>query len=351
MFNDKSIAITGGTGTFGRKFAELVLQRYKLRRLIIFSRDELKQYEMAHRFSPVEYPEIRYFIGDVRDMDRLKEAFRDVDYVIHAAGMKQVFAAEYNPFEAIKTNVLGAQNVIRACIACGVRKAVALSTDKAGAPISLCGATKLCSDKLFIAGNAMSGGSAPMFSVVRYGNVFDATDGVVSLFLKQRNGGILTITDPRMTRFSITQKEAVEFVLKSMLRMKGGEIFIPRIPSYRIADLAKAIAPMASLQTIGMRQGERLNEVLIPEDESWHTVEYENHYQILPVDQLGQFDSEMCEKNAKSVPPGFTYRSNTNPCFLSVEELKKSILQSHPHQVNLFMPQIDMVKNQIQQLN
>ncbi len=327
MFDGTTVAITGGTGSFGRKFAETLLQRYRMNRLVIFSRDELKQYEMQRLFPPARYPAIRYFLGDVRDPERLHEAFRGVQYVIHAAALKQVPAAEYNPFEAIKTNVLGAQNVIRACIQHRVKGVIALSTDKAAAPINLYGATKLCSDKLFVAANAMSGGPEPRFSVVRYGNVFGSRGSVVPLFLRQRDAGVLTLTDNRMTRFSITLQAGVDFVIKTMERMTGGGIYVPKIPSYRITDVAAAIAPDCPVNQIGIRPGEKLHEVMIPEDESWHTLEFDDHYLILPSDLWGTRGRIMISKGAKTCENGFAYSSGSNEQFLSVNELRTMVRQ------------------------
>ncbi|MBN2343363.1 MAG: UDP-N-acetylglucosamine 4,6-dehydratase (inverting) [Deltaproteobacteria bacterium] len=327
MFDGTSVAITGGTGSFGKKFVETLLTRYRLHRLIVFSRDELKQYEMSRIFPNNAYPALRYFIGDVRDPDRLYEAFRGVDYVIHAAAIKQVPAAEYNPFEAIKTNVLGAQNVIRACIERGVKRVIALSTDKAAAPINLYGATKLCSDKLFVAANSMSGGPEPRFSVVRYGNVFGSRGSVVPLFLKQRKSGSLTITDERMTRFSITLQAGVDFVIKTMEIMNGGGIYVPKIPSYRITDVAEAVSPNVPVNKIGIRAGEKLHEVMIPEDESWHTLEFDDYYVILPSDQWSTRGKIMMKKGAKACSPGFVYSSGTNDWFLSVDELRSMVRQ------------------------
>ncbi|MBN2714295.1 MAG: UDP-N-acetylglucosamine 4,6-dehydratase (inverting) [Deltaproteobacteria bacterium] len=327
MLDGKTVAITGGTGSFGKKFVETVLARFRVARLIVFSRDELKQYEMQRQFPPQQYPAMRYFIGDVRDPQRLHEAFRNVDYVIHAAAIKQVPAAEYNPFEAIKTNVLGAQNVIRACIENRVKKVVALSTDKAAAPINLYGATKLCSDKLFVAANAMSGGPEPQFAVVRYGNVFGSRGSVVPLFLKQRDTGILTVTDDRMTRFSITLSDGVDFVLKTMERMMGGGIHVPKIPSYRITDVATAIAPGNPVNRIGIRPGEKLHEVMIPEDESWHTLEFDDHYLILPSDDWSTRGRLLINKGAVPCQQGFSYNSGTNDQFLSVDQLRVMVRQ------------------------
>jgi UDP-N-acetylglucosamine 4,6-dehydratase len=278
LFKGKSILVTGGTGSFGRKFAEIILKRYQPERLIIFSRDEFKQSEMAQAFSYNHHPPIRYFVGDVRDKERLYRAFHNVDYVIHAAALKQVPAAEYNPFEAVKTNILGAQNVINAAIDQGVKKILALSTDKAANPINLYGATKLCSEKLFIAGNSYVGADHCIFSVVRYGNVVGSRGSVIPFFLEQRKTGVLPITDPRMTRFWITLEQSVEFVLNCLEWMVGGELFIPKIPSMTILDLAKAIAPECKIRIVGMRPGEKLHEVLLPRNEARHALELPTHY-------------------------------------------------------------------------
>jgi len=332
MFNGSTVAITGGTGSFGKKLVTTLLERYRLNRLIIFSRDELKQSEMAEAFPPSKYPVLRYFIGNVRDADRLSEAFRGVDYVVHAAALKQVPAAEYNPFEAIKTNVLGAQNVIRACIDQGVKRVIALSTDKAANPINLYGATKLCSDKLFVAANAMSGGPEPRFSVVRYGNVVASRGSVIPLFIKQRKSGVISVTDKRMTRFSITLQQGVDFVLASMERMDGGGIFVPKLPSYKIVDVAEAVAPDARIESIGVRSGEKLHEVMVPEDESWHTLEFDNHYLILPVQHWGTRGRILQrKKGAKPCEGGFSYVSDTNDKWLSVEDIRAMVLEYEQH--------------------
>ncbi len=282
MFNDKTILITGGTGSFGKKCTEIILKRYKPKKLIIFSRDELKQFEMAQTFSDKKYSCVRYFIGDVRDKERLYRAFQGVDYIIHAAALKQVPTAEYNPFEAVKTNIIGAENIINAAIDKGVKKIIALSTDKAANPINLYGATKLCSDKLFIAGNAYVGREDAVFSVVRYGNVVGSRGSVVPFFLKQKETGVLTITDPRMTRFWITLEQGVDFVLSCLERMVGGELFVPKIPSMNIMDLAKAIAPECETKIIGIRPGEKLHEVMVPKDEARMTLDFGTHYVIQP---------------------------------------------------------------------
>src|SRR4030042_5907350 len=272
-----SILITGGTGSFGKKCTEMILNKYRPKKLIIFSRDELKQFEMAQQFPGSEYDSMRYFIGDVRDKELLYRAFNKVDYIIHAAALKQVPAAEYNPFEAIKTNILGAENVINVAIDKGVKKVIALSTDKAANPINLYGATKLCSDKLFIAGNAYVGREESTFSVVRYGNVVGSRGGVIPFFLEKRKTGVLPITDPRMTRFWITLDQGVNFVLESLGRMVGGELFVPKLPSMNIMDLAKAIAPECKTKIIGIRPGEKLHEIMIPRDDARKTIEFERY--------------------------------------------------------------------------
>ncbi|MBN1472352.1 MAG: UDP-N-acetylglucosamine 4,6-dehydratase (inverting) [Syntrophaceae bacterium] len=321
MLNDKSILITGGTGSFGKKCTEIILNRYKPQRLIIFSRDELKQFEMAQQFPDSEYHCIRYFIGDVRDKERLNRAFRNVDYVIHAAALKQVPAAEYNPFEAIKTNILGAQNVINVAIDQGVKKVIALSTDKAANPINLYGATKLCSDKLFIAGNSYVGRDHSIFSVVRYGNVAGSRGSVIPFFLKCKGDGILPITDSRMTRFWITLEQGVNFVLSCLEKMIGGELFVPKLPSMNIMDIAKAIAPECKTKIIGIRPGEKLHELLITKDDARRTLEFENYYIIQP-----EFHFWMHRYNshaAKPVVDDFEYNSGTNPWQLTIGEMQK----------------------------
>jgi UDP-N-acetylglucosamine 4,6-dehydratase len=323
MLNDKNILITGGTGSFGKKATEVILKRYKPRRLIIFSRDELKQFEMAQVFSVKEYPCMRYFIGDVREKERLHRAFHNVDYVIHAAALKQVPAAEYNPFEAVRTNILGAQNVISAAIDQQVKKVIALSTDKAANPINLYGATKLCSDKLFIAGNAYVGRDHTISSVVRYGNVLGSRGSVIPLFQKQKKKGVITITDPRMTRFWITLERGVNFVLKCLEKMVGGELFIPKIPSMNIMDLAKAVCPECKTDVIGIRPGEKLHEVMVPKDEAHRTLEYEDYYLIQP--DFRFFQHRFNNDNGKPVAKDFEYNSGTNPWRLSIDEMKEMI--------------------------
>jgi len=325
LFNDKNILITGGTGSFGRKCTEIILQRYKPRKLIIFSRDELKQYEMAHQFPASKFSCMRYFIGDVRDKERLYRAFHRVNYVIHAAALKQVPAAEYNPFEAVKTNIIGAQNLINAAIDHNVQRVIALSTDKAANPINLYGATKLCSDKLFVAGNAYVGRDHTRFAVVRYGNVVGSRGSVIPFFLKQKKTGTLSITDPRMTRFWITLEQGVNFVLQCFDKMVGGEIFVPKIPSMNIMDLARAIAPECRTEVVGIRPGEKIHEVMIPSDDARSTLEFDSHYLIRPT--FNYFERRFCENDCRPVADDFEYNSGTNSWWLTVEELK-AILQA-----------------------
>jgi len=326
MLNDKNILITGGTGSFGKKATEIILQRFNPTKLIIFSRDELKQFEMAQQFPDSKYECMRWFIGDVRDKERLYRAFLNVDFVIHAAALKQVPAAEYNPFEAVKTNILGAQNVINAAIDQKVKKVIALSTDKAANPINLYGATKLCSDKLFIAGNSYVGRDDTTFSVVRYGNVLGSRGSVIPFFLERKKTGVLPITDPRMTRFWITLEQGVDFVLKCLERMVGGELYVPKIPSMNIMDLAKAICPDCEMKIIGIRAGEKLHEVMVPKDDARRTLEYEDHYLIQPDFRYFQrrFNGEM----GKPVADDFEYSSDTNSQWLSVQELKEMVKES-----------------------
>ena len=323
MLNDKVILITGGTGSFGKKCTEIILKRYKPKKLIIFSRDELKQFEMAQVFPDKKYPCIRYFIGDVRDKERLHRAFHGVDFVIHAAALKQVPAAEYNPFEAVKTNILGAENIINVAIDQGVKKIIALSTDKAANPVNLYGATKLCSDKLFIAGNSYGGDAGTIFSVVRYGNVVGSRGSVIPLFLKQKESGVLTITDPRMTRFWITLEKGVSFVLGCLERMVGGELFVPKLPSMNIMDLARAIAPECTTKIIGIRPGEKLHEVMIPRDDARNTLGFSDYYMIQP--NFRFFERRYKNSKGKSVPEDFEYNSGTNKQWLTVKELKRMV--------------------------
>lgn len=324
IFKGKTVLITGGTGSFGKKVTEILLKYYQLERVIIFSRDEFKQSEMAKTFPDSKYPAIRYFVGDVRDKERLERAFHNVDYVIHAAALKQVPAAEYNPFEAVKTNILGAQNVINAALDQGVKKVLALSTDKAANPINLYGATKLCSDKLFIAGNSYAGHDSSKFSVVRYGNVVGSRGSVVPFFLEQRKEGVLSITDRRMTRFWITLEHAVDFVFQCLERMVGGELFIPKIPSMNIMDLAKAIAPECDTRVVGIRPGEKIHEILLPQSEARKTLEFENGYVVQP--DFDFWGSRFVQsEHDKPVPEDFEYSSNTNVHFLTVNEMRQLI--------------------------
>jgi len=325
MFDGKTILITGGTGSFGKKFVETVLERYSPKKIIVFSRDELKQYEMAQEFSQ---DFIKYMIGDVRDLERLKMAMRGVDFVVHAAALKQVPIAEYNPMECIKTNIHGAENVINAAMERGVKKVIALSTDKAANPISLYGATKLASDKLFISANNLT--SDTRFSVVRYGNVIGSRGSVVPFFIKKIKEGAkrLPITDERMTRFLITLQEGVEFVLKSFQRMKGGEIFVPKIPSMKIVDLAKALAPDIPIEIVGIRAGEKLHEVMCPADESHLTIEFKDHFVIEPTIKLADDRDFFCNslnECGKRVKRGFEYNSGLNDWWLTKEEFLRKI--------------------------
>jgi UDP-N-acetylglucosamine 4,6-dehydratase/5-epimerase len=315
-----TLLITGGTGSFGRRLAATLLRDARLRRLIVLSRDELKQSEMREALPERENPSLRFFLGDVRDRDRLHRAFNGVDYVVHAAAIKQVPAAEYNPFEAIKTNVLGAQNVIEEAIDRGLKGVVALSTDKAANPINLYGATKLCSDKLFVAGNAYVGGDGTKFSVVRYGNVVGSRGSVVPLFQRLRSTGVVPITDARMTRFWITLQQGVQFVLDSLLRMRGGEIFVPKIPSIRVTDLATALAPECRQEIVGIRPGEKLHEVLVPEDDARSAVDLGDRYAILPA--FGSPGAQAWRSEGRTVPDGFRYASDTNDRWLTVDELR-----------------------------
>lgn len=323
MLNDKSILITGGTGSLGKKLTEIILKDYNPRRLIVFSRDELKQFEMAQKYPLENYPSIRFFIGDVRDKERLNRAFQDVDYIIHAAALKQVPAAEYNPFEAVKTNILGAQNVINVAIDQKVKKVIALSTDKATNPVNLYGATKLCSDKLFIAGNVYVKRDHTIFSIVRYGNVVGSRGSVIPFFLKQKNTGNLPITDSRMTRFWITIEQGARFVLWCLEHMCGGELFVPKIPSMNILDLAKAIAPECQVKIIGIRPGEKIHELMIPSDEARKTMEFDNFYLIQP--DFKFWDRRCSWNGGLKVDDGFEYSSGTNPWKLSIEEMKEMI--------------------------
>lgn len=324
MFNGKSVLVTGGTGSFGKKFIRMLFQRYQPKRVVVFSRDELKQFEMQQEFTE---PEMRFFIGDVRDRDRLVQAMRGIDFVVHAAALKQVPAAEYNPTECIKTNIHGAENVIFAALENSVEKVIALSTDKAANPINLYGATKLVSDKLFVAANNIAGGHATRFAVVRYGNVVGSRGSVVPFFQKLIDDGAseLPITDMRMTRFWITLQEGVEFVFKSFERMNGGEIFVPKIPSVRLPDLAQAMAPDLPARVVGIRPGEKLHEIMCPRDDSHLTIDYADHFVIRPAINFAfpnDYQTNAVGAVGKPVEQGFEYSSGENPHFLTVEELK-----------------------------
>ena len=325
MFDNKSILITGGTGSFGKQYVKTIFENYKPKRVIVFSRDELKQFEMQQKYNA---PEMRYFIGDVRDLERLTQAMRGVDYVIHAAALKQVPAAEYNPMECVKTNIYGAQNVINAAIANEVEKVIALSTDKAANPINLYGATKLASDKLFVAANNVVGDHRTCFSVVRYGNVVGSRGSVVPYFktLIAEGAKELPVTDQRMTRFWITLQEGVFFVLRNFERMHGGEIFVPKIPSMRITDLVEAVAPGMPVNVVGIRPGEKLHEIMVPADDSHLTLEFDKHYVIKPTIRFAQhvdYDIDATGERGILVQQGFEYNSGTNPDFLTVEQLRE----------------------------
>lgn len=324
--NSSHLLVTGGTGSFGKKFVETLYKRFpQIGRVVIFSRDELKQFEMSQLYPRDKFSSIRFFIGDVRDKDRLKRAMEGIDTVVHAAALKQVPAAEYNPFEAIKTNVLGAQNVIDAAMENGVKRIVALSTDKAAAPINLYGATKLCSDKLFIAANNYKGHRDLKLSVVRYGNVMGSRGSVIPFFLEQRKTGVLPITDERMTRFNISLEEGVDMVLNALADMWGGELFVPKIPSYRIADVAEAIGPKCKRVMTGIRPGEKLHEEMITETDGLNTVELERQFVILPSTRLWDAE-EFCRTfNGRRCEYGFRYNSGTNTEWLSVEQIRELI--------------------------
>jgi UDP-N-acetylglucosamine 4,6-dehydratase len=320
--NGSSILITGGTGSFGRKFVSVLLRKHKPRKVIVYSRDELKQFEMSQHFGDSR---LRFFIGDVRDKERLNRALREVDMVVHAAALKQVPAAEYNPTEPIKTNIYGAMNVIEACLDRGVKRIIALSTDKAANPINLYGATKLVSDKLFVAANSYAGAQDTRFAVVRYGNVVGSRGSVVPFFMREREKGCLPITDPRMTRFWITLEQGTDFVLRCIEHMRGGEIFVPKIPSTNIMDLAKAIDPECECKIVGIRPGEKLHEVMIPEDDARHTVELDDFFIVKP-----QFPwwEESNWAEGRPVAEGFRYSSNTNPWRLNVEQIRQLLKEA-----------------------
>lgn len=326
MLDGKSILITGGTGSFGKKFVETLLDVYpKIKKIIIYSRDELKQYEMQQRFTPSLYPQLRFFIGDVRDAARMKRACEGVDIIVHAAALKQVPTAEYNPMECINTNIFGAENVINAALDSGVSNVVALSTDKAAAPINLYGATKLCSDKLFIAANNMKGSRNLKFSVVRYGNVLGSRGSVVPFFLQEKVKKVLPITHNEMTRFNITLDEGVSMVLYALEHAWGGELFVPKIPSYRITDVAKAIGPDCELKIVGIRPGEKLHEEMITESDSLNTLDCGKYYVIIPSHPHWKKDEYIQKFKATWVKPGFKYNSGENTDWLSIAELRNLI--------------------------
>jgi UDP-N-acetylglucosamine 4,6-dehydratase/5-epimerase len=319
-WKEKVVLITGGTGSFGKKFIEIMLQEIQPAKIIIYSRDELKQHEM--RAAGFDHPSLRYFIGDVRDKDRLHRAFNGVDIVVHAAALKQVPACEYNPMEAIKTNILGGSNVIEAALDMDVSRVLALSTDKAVNPVNLYGATKLAAEKLFVQSNAYAGGRNIRFSCVRYGNVVGSRGSVVPVFLKQRENGKVTITDDRMTRFWISLEQGARFVIRCIEQMQGGEVFVPKIPSMRVIDLAKAVAPEAEIEIIGIRPGEKLHEVLISEDEARSTLEREDMFVVTPVTTLWYRDMVF---EGQQLPDGFRYASDNNPAWLNLEQIKEII--------------------------
>jgi UDP-N-acetylglucosamine 4,6-dehydratase (inverting) len=334
MFSKSSILITGGTGSFGKAFVKTILTRYPdIERLVVFSRDELKQFEMSQTWSDSEYRGLRYFLGDVRDQGRLQRALEGIDYVVHAAALKQVVAAEYNPFEFIQTNVIGANNLINACMASDVKRVVALSTDKAAAPINLYGATKLCSDKLFVAANNVRGKRDLRLSVVRYGNVMGSRGSVIPFFLERRGNGVLPITDAGMTRFNISLQEGVDMVLWALENAQGGEIFVPKIPSYRITDVATAIGPDCKQELVGIRPGEKVHEEMITSSDSPNTVDLGHYYAILPAaggpQSSGLSLDQYCKTSgATPLPQGFSYNSGDNPVFLSVAEIR-ALIREH----------------------
>jgi len=321
----KGVLITGGTGSFGKAFVERALNDHSVRRLVIYSRDELKQFEMAQRFPESVYPQLRYFIGDVRDEARLRRALEGVDIVVHAAALKQVPAAEYNPFECIKTNVIGAQNLIEACLDSDVTHVVALSTDKAAAPVNLYGATKLCSDKLFIAANNIKGARDIKFSVVRYGNVMGSRGSVIPFFLDRKPTGVVPITDAAMTRFNISLNDGVDMVLWALTNAEGGEIFVPKIPSYRILDVATAVAPDCRQEIVGIRPGEKIHEEMITASDSQNTIDLGAYYAILASNNVSEIEA-YCERRAgQRVAPGFRYDSGSNEDFLTVPQIRQLV--------------------------
>ena len=326
--NGKSILITGGTGSLGKQLTKTILQRWpKVKRLVIFSRDEQKQYQMNMEYPSVSGGNIRYFIGDVRDADRLKRAFKGVNYIIHAAAMKHVHIAEYNPIECVKTNVLGAENVINAALETGIENVVALSTDKAAAPINLYGATKLCSDKLFVAANNIKGFNNIKFSVVRYGNVMGSNGSVIPFFMQKKKNGILPVTDPNMTRFNISLQEGADLVLHALEHAWGGEIFVPKIPSYKITDVAKAIGPECKIEVVGIRPGEKVHEEMITESDSYSTYDLGKYYAILPQVTNWNLADYIKQFNAQKVKEGFKYNSGQNTEWINVEQMRLLIKQ------------------------
>lgn len=320
-WKDKVILVTGGTGSFGKKFIELILKEYQPAKVIVYSRDELKQHEM--RAGGFDHPDLRYFIGDIRDRDRLKRALNGVHYVVHAAALKQVPACEYNPMEAIKTNILGSSNVIDAALDAGVERVIALSTDKAVNPVNLYGATKLAAEKLFVQSNFYAAGTSTRFACVRYGNVVGSRGSVVPVFLKQRQTGTVTITDDRMTRFWISLEQGARFVIRCLEQMQGGEVFVPKIPSMRVIDLATTIAPDAKVNIVGIRPGEKLHEVLISEDEARTTVELDDMFVVQPAE--ANWFGHAWERQGKPLPDGFRYVSDTNPDWMTIEQIQKMV--------------------------
>ncbi len=326
--NSSRILITGGTGSFGKAFIARILRQFPdIRRIVVYSRDELKQWELQQLFPASKYPQIRFFLGDIRDRDRLRRALDGIDTVVHAAALKQVPAAEYNPIEFINTNVIGAENVVQACLDANVNRVVALSTDKAAAPINLYGATKLCSDKLFVAANNIKGSRDLLFSVVRYGNVMGSRGSVIPFFLEKAHSGVLPITDPAMTRFNISLEEGVDMVLWSLNNALGGELFVPKIPSYRIVDVAEAIGPNCEKKIVGIRPGEKIHEEMITESDSFSTFDLGAYYAILPTDGRLQQRYKEASITSTAVPHGYAYNSGTNPDFLTVEKLRELIIQ------------------------
>jgi UDP-N-acetylglucosamine 4,6-dehydratase (inverting) len=329
MLEDKSILITGGTGSLGKALTSHILKNFpKVRKLVIFSRDEQKQFEMAQEYSAKDFPQVRFFIGDVRDEARVKRALKGIDYVIHAAAMKHVPIAEYNPMECVKTNIMGAENIINACLETSVERVVALSTDKAAAPINLYGATKLASDKLFVAANNITGWNPIKFSVVRYGNVMGSNGSVIPFFLKKKNEGVLPITEPTMTRFNISLQGGVDMVMHALENAWGGEIFVPKIPSYKITDIAEAIGPNCEKPVVGIRPGEKIHEEMITDSDSYYTYDLGKYYTILPATHKWKLEDFVEKFNAKKVTPGFQYNSGENEEWETVEDLR-NLIKAH----------------------